>query len=202
VPQVRLVSADSQALGIRPTREALQMAEAAGLDLVEVAPNADPPVCRIMDYGKFKYEKAKKTKEARKKQHVVHLKEVKFRPKTADHDYQYKVGHAREFLLRNDRVKATVVFKGREVTHMEFGEKLLGRLAVDLADISQIELGKRREGRNLISVFVPDRDRVRQYLRLQEQKKKEDALTQQAQPATPPPPTPPSAPAAPQRADA
>jgi translation initiation factor IF-3 len=185
VPQVRLVSADSQALGIRPTREAQSMAEAAGLDLVEVAPNADPPVCRIMDYGKYKYEKAKKTKEARKKQHLVHLKEVKFRPKTADHDYQYKVEHARVFLVRSDRVKATVVFKGREVTHMEFGEKLLQRLAGDLADISQVELNRRREGRNLISVFVPDRDKIRQYLRVQEQKKKEEAQAEQQAPAAP-----------------
>ncbi len=169
---MRLVSADGQALGIRPTREAQQLAEDAGLDLVEVAPNADPPVCRIMDYGKFKYEKSKKDKEARKKQHVVHLKEVKFRPKTGDHDYQYKMEHAREFLLRNDRVKATMVFRGREITHIEFGVKVLERLAADLADIASVEFGGRREGRNLISVFVPDKDKIRVFQRTHEQHKK------------------------------
>lgn len=141
---------------------------------MEVAPNADPPVCRIMDYGKFKYEKAKKDKEARKKQHVVHLKEVKFRPKTGDHDYQYKMEHAREFLSRSDRVKATVVFRGREITHMEFGVELLQRLNKDLADLAQVEFGERREGRNLISVYVPDRDKVKAYLRAQELKKKQE----------------------------
>jgi translation initiation factor IF-3 len=172
VPMVRLVSADGQALGIKPTREAQQMAEEAELDLVEVAPNADPPVCRIMDYGKFRYEKSKKDKEARKKQHVVHLKEVKFRPKTGDHDYQYKKEHAREFLLRNDRVKATVVFRGREITHIEFGVQLLERLSKDLGDISSVEFGSRREGRNLISVFVPDRDKIRLHQQHQEQQKK------------------------------
>jgi translation initiation factor IF-3 len=175
VPQVRLISADGEALGIKPTREAQQLAEEAALDLVEIAPNADPPVCRIMDYGKFKYEKAKKDKEARKKQHVVHLKEVKFRPKTGDHDYQYKKEHAREFLLRNDRVKATVVFRGREITHIEFGDELLQRLAKDLADVSTIEFGSRREGRNLISVFIPDKDKIRLVLRAQEQQKKLEA---------------------------
>jgi translation initiation factor IF-3 len=175
VPQVRLVGQDGDPLGIRPTSEALQIAEEAALDLVEVAPNADPPVCRVMDYGKFKYEKSKKDKEARKKQHVVHLKEVKFRPKTGEHDYQYKMEHAREFLLRNDRVKATVIFRGREITHLEFGERILEKLVEDLSDIAQLEMGRRREGRTLVSVFVPDKDKVRLHLKALEQKKKEEA---------------------------
>jgi translation initiation factor IF-3 len=172
VPQVRLIGKEGQSHGITPTRDALAMAEQAELDLVEVAPNADPPVCRIMDYGKFKYEKSKKTKETRKKQHVVHLKEVKFRPATGDHDYHYKMEHARQFLLRNDRVKATVVFRGREVTHQEFGVALLKRLGGDLTDIAQAELAERREGRNLISVFVPDRDKIRAYQRKKQQEEK------------------------------
>jgi translation initiation factor IF-3 len=193
VPQVRLIDQEGEALGVKPTREALMLAEQAGLDLVEIAASADPPVCRIMDYGKFKYEKSKKTKEARKKQHVVHLKEVKFRPKTGDHDYQYKMQHARGFLVDSDRVKATVVFRGREITHIEFGEQLLQRLTLDLADLAQVELGARREGRNLISVYVPDKDKVIKFVRAQEQaKKRQQALeaTQAAaaQPAAAVPP--------------
>ncbi|MBD3240904.1 MAG: translation initiation factor IF-3 [Chitinivibrionales bacterium] len=172
VPQVRVVDQDGKPLGILPTREAQQKAEEAELDLVEVAPNADPPVCRIMDYGKYKYEKSKKDKEARKKQHVVHLKEVKFRPKTGSHDYDYKMQHAREFLLRNDRVKATVMFRGREITHLEFGERILAKLAEDLADIAHAETSRRREGRNMISVFVPDREKVKQHQRAAEREKK------------------------------
>jgi len=158
------------------------MADEAGLDLVEVAPNADPPVCRVMDYGKFKYEKSKKTKEARKKQHVVHLKEVKFRPKTGEHDYRYKMEHARDFLMRGDRVKATVVFRGREVTHMEFGDELLTKLTAELAVVAQLELTPRREGRNLIATYVPDRDKIIKYQRTldQERKRREAAEAAQA----------------------
>ncbi len=172
VPQVRVVDQNGNALGILPTREAQQRAEQVELDLVEVAPHADPPVCRIMDYGKYKYEKSKKDKEARKKQHVVHLKEVKFRPKTGSHDYDYKMQHAREFLLRNDRVKATVMFRGREITHLEFGERILSKLAQDLADIAHPETNCRREGRNMISVFVPDREKVKQHQRAKQREEK------------------------------
>ncbi len=183
VPQVRVVGQDGSALGILPTREALRLADEAGLDLVEVAPNADPPVCRIMDFGKFKYEKSKKNKEARKKQHVVHLKEVKFRPKTGEHDYLYKMQHARDFLLKNDRVKATVMFRGREITHIEFGERILAKLADDLSDLAQVEQNQRREGRNMISIFVPDRDKLRAHQRSLEQKKKQESKAQEQQEA-------------------
>ena len=110
-----------------PTGEALQRAIEEKLDLVEVAPNAEPPVCRIMDYGKFKYEKAKKLKEAKKKQHISHLKEIKMHPKIEDHDYNFKLDHARKFLFRGDRVKATIVFRGREIAHLDFGKILLER---------------------------------------------------------------------------
>jgi len=173
VSQVRAVDEKGNQLGVINTREALQRAEEAGLDLVEVAPNANPPVCRIMDYGKFKYEKSKKTKEAKKKQHVVHLKEIKMRPKTGDHDYHYKMEHARKFLLKGDRVKATIVFRGREITHLEFGEQVLEKLNDDLNDIAALEVTSKKEGRNLISIFVPDKEKIRLYKKEIEKEQKE-----------------------------
>src|SRR5512136_2282014 len=119
--------------------DALAKAEASMLDLVEVAPTADPPVCRIMDYGKFKYEKSKKAKEARKKQHVMHLKEIKLHPKTDEHDFMFKLEHARKFLLKGDRVKTTVVFRGREITHIDFGKEVLDKFNTLVADLAQVE---------------------------------------------------------------
>ncbi len=185
VPRVRLVSSTGEALGIVPTGEALAQAEREGLDLVEVAPNADPPVCRVMDYGKFKYEKSKKAKEAKKKQHVMHLKEIKLHPKTDEHDYRFKIDHAREFLIRGDRVKITLVFRGREITHIDFGRRILERAENDLLDIAQMEQRSKREGRNMISTFIPDKARIKQYLRKQEQERKraemEEQLRQQEQ---------------------
>jgi translation initiation factor IF-3 len=172
VPKVRTIDADGNMLGVISTQEALRMSEDAGLDLVEVAPNADPPVCRIMDYGKYKYEKSKKAKEAKKKQHIVHLKEIKLHPKTANHDYMFKMKHARDFLLKGDRVKATVVFRGREITHLEFGERLLNQLEEDLADIAAPEQKNKREGRNMVSMFVPDKAKVKQFQRKIEQERK------------------------------
>jgi translation initiation factor IF-3 len=153
--------------------DALAKAEAAALDLVEVAPTADPPVCRIMDYGKFKYEKSKKAKEAKKKQHVMHLKEIKLHPKTDEHDFNFKMGHARRFLLKGDRVKATVVFRGREITHIDFGHKILERLDNCLADLSQVEVAAKMEGRNMISIYVPDKAKIKEYNRKLDLEKKE-----------------------------
>jgi translation initiation factor IF-3 len=184
---VRVVDANGEQLGILPIQEALQRAEAAGLDLVEIAATASPPVCRIMDYGKFKYEKSKKDKEAKKKQHIVHLKEIKLRPKTGEHDYQYKKDHARSFLIKGDRVKATVMFRGREITHKEFGEQVLEQLAKDLEDISAIEISQKAEGRNMISIFVPDKEKIRLYKRKIEQEEKRLAKEQAAQEQTPAP---------------
>lgn len=169
---MRVVDANGDQLGILPIQEALQRAEAAGLDLVEIAAAASPPVCRIMDYGKFKYEKSKKDKEAKKKQHIVHLKEIKLRPKTGEHDYQYKKEHARTFLIKGDRVKATVMFRGREITHKEFGEEVLEQLAKDLDDVAAIEISMKSEGRNMISIFVPDKEKIRLYKRKIEQEEK------------------------------
>jgi translation initiation factor IF-3 len=146
------------------------------LDLVEVAPTADPPVCRIMDYGKFKYEKSKKVKEAKKKQHVVHLKEIKLHPKTDEHDFNFKRDHARKFLLKGDRVKATVVFRGREITHLDFGREMLKKLGSHLEDLAQIEVSAKMEGRNMVSIFVPDKVKVKDALKkIEHEKKKQEA---------------------------
>jgi translation initiation factor IF-3 len=169
---------DGEALGIMLISDALAKAEEAALDLVEVAPNADPPVCRIMDYGKFKYEKSKKAKEAKKKQHVMHLKEIKLHPKTDEHDFNFKMGHARKFLLKGDRVKATVVFRGREITHIDFGHKILERLDSCLADLSQVEVAAKMEGRNMISIYVPDKAKIKEYNRKLELEKKEEQSSQ------------------------
>jgi translation initiation factor IF-3 len=175
VPRVRVVAPDGEPLGILPIADAVARAAGYALDLVEVAPSADPPVCRIMDYGKFKYEKSKKAKEAKKKQHVMHLKEIKFHPKTDDHDFDFKLDHARKFLLKGDRVKATIVFRGREITHIEFGKQMLERVDAILADLAQVEMAAKMEGRNMISIYVPDRMKVREYMRKHgiEEKKKE-----------------------------
>jgi len=154
--------------------EALIRANEAGLDLVEIAPMADPPVCRIMDYGKFKYEKSKKAKEAKKKQHVVHLKEIKLHPKTDEHDFNFKKDHARKFLLKGDRVKATVVFRGREITHIDFGKKVLERMDECLSDLAQIEVSGKMEGRNMTSIYVPDKTKINEFNRkLETERKKE-----------------------------
>jgi translation initiation factor IF-3 len=170
-----VVSNDGEALGILPIGDALTRAEAAGLDLVEVAPNADPPVCRIMDFGKFKYEKSKKAKEAKKKQHVMHLKEIKLHPKTDEHDFNFKLDHARKFILKGDRVKATVVFRGREITHLDFGKQMLDKFGGGISDLAQQEMPPKMEGRNMISVFVPDKLKIKDFLRKVEieQKKNE-----------------------------
>ncbi|MBD3390723.1 MAG: translation initiation factor IF-3 [Chitinivibrionales bacterium] len=181
VPRVRLVGPEGEAIGIVTTGDALAKAEETGFDLVEVAPNADPPVCRIMDYGKFKYEKSKKAKEAKKKQHVMHLKEIKLHPKTDDHDYRFKINHARDFLLRGDRVKVTLVFRGREITHIDFGRKILERAENDLQDIAQMEQSSKREGRNMISTFIPDKTKIKAYSRRVEQERKQAEREQQEQ---------------------
>ncbi len=155
VPQVRVIGDDGEQIGILSTREALQMAQEKGLDLVEVSPTARPPVCRIMDYGKFKYEQSKRERVARKKQHVMHLKEIKLRPKVEDHDYATKLRRAREFLQERDKVKFTVTFRGREVAHPELGHRLLEKVLAELADIASAESVVRAEGRMLTVTLRP-----------------------------------------------
>jgi len=154
VPEVRLIDEDGSQVGVVPTARALEIAFSKGLDLVEVAPKAKPPVCKIMDFGKYLYENSKKAKAAKKKQHQISLKEMRFRPKTEEHDYQFKIKHVREFLESGAKVKVFVVFRGRELTHKEMGYKILDRLKNDLTDIAEPELPIRMEGRHLSMMFL------------------------------------------------
>lgn len=152
--EVRLLSVNNEQLGVMPFREALRLAGEAQLDLVEVAPLAKPPVCRIMDYGKYKYEQQKREKEARKKQKVVTVKEVKVRPNIEDHDFNVKLKNAQRFLQEGDKVKATVMFRGRELSHPELGRQVLVRMAAELKDIANVERDAKLEGKNMIMIFA------------------------------------------------
>src|SRR5262249_42247024 len=152
---VRVIGDDGTQVGVLPVRDALMMAQSRGLDLVEVSPTARPPVCRIMDYGKFKYEQNRRARKAKKKQHHMQLKEIKMRPKIEDHDYNFKVQHAREFLAARDKVKVTITFRGREMAHQEIGYKLIQGVLTDLADVSLVESPPRSEGRTLSAVLMP-----------------------------------------------
>ena len=160
VPQVRVVGADGSQIGILDTQAALDMANEQDLDLVEVASQADPPVCRIMDYGKYKYEQAVKQKEARKKQSQVVVKEMKMRPKIDRHDYETKKGRVVEFLRKGAKVKVTIMFRGREMSHSELGRKLLDRLAQDVEEIAKIEAFPKLDGRNMTMVLSPLREAI------------------------------------------
>jgi len=152
---VRVVGADSEQLGILSLSEALAMAESQHLDLVEVSPTAVPPVCRIMDYGKFKYQQSKRQQEARKKQVQIQLKEIKLRPKTDDHDIMFKIKHARRFLEEGNKAKIAVVFRGREITHNELGLQALERFIKELEDICVVEIRPKMEGRNMYIILSP-----------------------------------------------
>lgn len=154
--KVRLVDAEGNMVGVVSLKEALAAADEAGLDLVEVSPNADPPVCKILDYGKYKYEQQKKAAEARKKQKTIDVKEVKIRPGIEDHDYGVKMRNARRFLEDGDKVKVTMRFRGREMAHQNIGHDLLAKMKQELADISKVELEPKMEGRQIIMVLVPD----------------------------------------------
>jgi translation initiation factor IF-3 len=157
ISPVRVIDPDGVQLGIMPIEEALAAAEERGLDLVEVAPNARPPVCRIMDYGKYKYEEARKARLARKKQHQVQVKEVKFRPGIEAHDFEFKVRHARRFLQEGDKVKATMMFRGRQVAHPELGREVLDRVAQAVEDVGKVEIEPTMEGRNMTMILAPRR---------------------------------------------
>jgi translation initiation factor IF-3 len=150
-----LTSAANEPLGIVQLRDALQMAAEQHLDLVEVAPTAKPPVCRIMDFGKFKYEQQKREKEAKKKQKVVTVKEVKLRPNIEDHDFDVKFKNAQRFLEDGDKVKVTIMFRGRELSHPELGKKVLDKMASQIKDIANIERAARLEGKNMIMILAP-----------------------------------------------
>ncbi len=154
-PEVRVIGADGSQVGILPIREALKIAEEQGLDLVEIAPLAKPPVCKIIDYGKFKYEQKKKAQEARKNQTVVVVKEVKMRPKTDTHDFDFKTNHARRFLEEGHKVKASIQFRGREMAHQEIGLEHLTKMAERLQDIGIVESPARLEGRAMTMLLAP-----------------------------------------------
>ena len=155
VKEVSLIGNDGEQLGTYLTQEALNLAEEQNQDLVEVAPNSNPPVCRIMDYGKFKYQQSKRAHEAKKKQKIIHVKEVKFRPNTDQHDYDFKLKHALRFLEACDKVKVVVFFRGREIVHRENGQKLLERVAETLEDIALVEQQVKQEGKTLCMIFAP-----------------------------------------------
>ncbi|MDQ3669193.1 MAG: translation initiation factor IF-3 [Actinomycetota bacterium] len=158
VPRVRLVDDDGSQVGIKTTSEALEYAQSKDLDLVEIAPNADPPVCRIMDYGKYRYEQEQKAKTARKHQSQIHVKEIKLRPKIGIHDYETKKGHVVRFLKDRAKVKVTIMFRGREVTHPERGRDLLMRLAEDVKELGQVETQPALDGRNMVMVLAPNKN--------------------------------------------
>ncbi|MBN2309622.1 MAG: translation initiation factor IF-3 [Candidatus Hydrogenedentes bacterium] len=158
--QVRVIAEDGEQLGIMSPIDALREAEERGYDLVEVAPNAVPPVCRIMDYGKYKYQQSKREKESRKHQHVITIKEVKYRPKIDTHDFDYKTNHVREFLEGGNKVKVTIMFRGRELAHPEFGHAILARVVEATKDLCQDEYDPYRlrlEGRTMSMVLSPSR---------------------------------------------
>jgi translation initiation factor IF-3 len=155
VQEVSVIGDDGKSLGTIPTEEAISMAEDRSLDLVEVNPNANPPVCRIMDYGKQKYKASKKAHEAKKNQKVVHVKEVKFRPNTDQHDFDFKLKHVQRFIENGDKAKVVIFFKGREIIHREFGQRVLERVAEKTEDIAVIEQSAKQEGRTLVMILAP-----------------------------------------------
>ncbi|MDD2899985.1 MAG: translation initiation factor IF-3 [Desulfuromonadaceae bacterium] len=155
VSEVRVIGATGEALGVLSLSQALELAEQQQLDLVEVSPTAVPPVCRIMDYGKFKYQQSKKLQEAKKKQVHVLLKEVKLRPKTDSHDLEFKINNVKRFLEEGNKAKITLVFRGREITHMDVGRAVIERVAKELQDVCVVENHPRVEGRNMYMIVAP-----------------------------------------------
>ena len=154
-PEIRLIGADGENVGVVHPAKAMDLAAEAGLDLVEISPNADPPVCKIMDFGKFKYEQQKRESEARKKQKTIEVKEVKFRPNTDTHDYDVKMRNVVRFLENGDKVKVTLRFRGREMAHQELGRDLLERVATDVEEIGKVENMPKMEGRQMVMMIGP-----------------------------------------------
>ncbi|MAF26715.1 MAG: translation initiation factor IF-3 [Gemmatimonadetes bacterium] len=155
ISPVRVIDEEGEMLGVMSIEEARGLADDRGIDLVEIAPGSRPPVCRLMDYGKFKYDQNKKERKARSAQHRMQQKEVKVRPKIEEHDLQFKMRHARKFLEARDRVKLTLFFRGREITHQDLGTRVLRRMAEELSDVSTVESGPRMEGRTMVVHLIP-----------------------------------------------
>ena len=154
-PEVQVIGSDGNNLGILNTNEAISMAKEQGLDLIEISPNAKPPVCKIIDMGKFKYDAQKKANVAKKKQKIVALKEIKMRPVTETHDYEFKVKNAKKFIYKGDKVKFTIRFKGRELQHSHLGKELMDKIKVDMQDIGKVELHPKFDGKQMIMVIQP-----------------------------------------------
>jgi len=154
-PEVRVIDPEGKQMGILAVKEAIRIAEERGLDLVEVAPNSQPPVCRIMNYGKYKYQQAKRTHDARKHQTVIHVKEVKLRPRTEEHDFEFKLRHAQRFLSEGNKVKVSVLFRGREMAYPEHGMELIKRFIEGVKDLMVVEQAPRLEGRNMVTILAP-----------------------------------------------
>ena len=177
MPRVRLVGEDGEQIGIKDTKEALEYAYARNLDLVEVAASADPPVARVMDYGKWRYEQEQRAKQARKHQSTINIKEIKFRPKIGDHDYETKKGHVVRFLNQRAKVKVTIMFRGRENLHPERGRLLLERLAEDVQELGQVEQQPTLDGRNMVMVLGPTKNAgVRRDAEGEDRERSEEAL--------------------------
>jgi translation initiation factor IF-3 len=153
--EVRVIDAEGKQAGILPLKEAMRLAEEQGLDLVAVASNANPPVCRVMNYGKYKYQQNKRIHEARKNQTVVLVKEVKVRPRTEEHDFQFKMRHVKRFLSEGNKVKVSMLFRGREIIHPEFGKEILGRIMEECKELMVVEQMPRLEGRNMVMILAP-----------------------------------------------
>ena len=154
-PEVQVIASDGENLGTINTNEAISMAKNQGLDLIEIAPNANPPVCKIMDMGKFKYDAQKKANLAKKKQKIIALKEIKMRPVTETHDYEFKVKNAKKFIAKGDKVKFTVKFKGREMQHIQLGKDLMARIVEDTKEIAKVESPPKFEGRQMVMIIQP-----------------------------------------------
>jgi len=155
ISPIRLVDKNGQSRGVVPLEEGLRLSDDAGLDLVEVAPNIRPPVCKIMDYNKYKYDQAKKERLAKKKQHVVHIKEIKMSSKIGEHDYQTKLNHLKKFLSRGDKTKITMYFRGREMAHIDIGREILNRLVKDLSELGEVDQPPKMEGKRIFMTFQP-----------------------------------------------
>jgi len=177
--EIRVIGADGEPIGVMTPEDALQRAIEEGLDLVEVAPNAQPPVCRIMDYGRYKYEQKKKANKGKAKSHSASLKEVKLRPRTDEHDLGFKLRNARKFLMEGDKVKVTLMFRGREMVHRHLGYEQLDVVKERLADIAKVENPPRMEGRFLSMILVPDREAIKEAMKKAALEEKEAALEEQ-----------------------
>lgn len=181
VPEVRVVNEDGQQLGVMPTDAARDIAARIGLDLVEISPNGQPPVCKIMDYGRFKYEQKKKAATAKRSQHQSQLKEIKLRPQIDEHDLAFKLRAAERFLLDGDKVKATVTFRGREMQHQQIGRDLLTRVVQRLAELAKAESSPQMEGRMLSLILAPDRAAIKKILARQQSEAEKAARAAQAE---------------------